>query len=121
MSMSFVKYFNLNSINQCKQFNLTQHIFQFSRSNPMSSQPGYEPCLCYGDILLSFLWSSSIAEKSSVAIPNIKKQLFKSSQNTAPPDVNIPSAVVQNDTKKHDFIRTHFHRATQCDFCGKKV
>lgn len=23
--------------------------------------------------------------------------------------------------KLHDFIRTHFHRATHCDFCTKKV
>ena len=25
------------------------------------------------------------------------------------------------DPKNHKFIRTHFHRATQCDFCGKKI
>lgn len=24
-------------------------------------------------------------------------------------------------SKAHNFIRTHFHRATQCDFCGKKI
>lgn len=23
--------------------------------------------------------------------------------------------------KQHNFIRTHFHRSTQCDFCGKKI
>lgn len=23
--------------------------------------------------------------------------------------------------RQHDFIRTHFHRSTQCDFCGKKI
>lgn len=23
--------------------------------------------------------------------------------------------------RAHDFVRTHFHRATQCDFCGKKI
>lgn len=25
------------------------------------------------------------------------------------------------ERKVHDFIRTHFHRATHCDFCTKKV
>lgn len=24
-------------------------------------------------------------------------------------------------SKQHDFIRTHFQRSTQCDFCGKKI
>lgn len=23
--------------------------------------------------------------------------------------------------KQHDFVRTHFHRTTQCEFCGKKI
>lgn len=23
--------------------------------------------------------------------------------------------------RAHSFVRTHFHRATQCDFCGKKI
>jgi len=32
----------------------------------------------------------------------------------------IPSEEI-TDKKMHDFIRTHFHRATHCDFCTKKV
>lgn len=26
-----------------------------------------------------------------------------------------------NVSKQHDFVRTHFQRSTQCDFCGKKI
>lgn len=36
-----------------------------------------------------------------------------------------PTEKEESDTressKQHDFIRTHFHRSTQCDFCGKKI
>ncbi|XP_035774734.1 PDZ domain-containing protein 8-like [Anopheles albimanus] len=27
----------------------------------------------------------------------------------------------QQQQQPHDFIRTHFHRTTQCDYCGKKI
>lgn len=35
----------------------------------------------------------------------------------------LPTAICIDETlkKSHDFIRTHFHRATNCDFCSKKV
>lgn len=26
-----------------------------------------------------------------------------------------------NASKQHDFVRKHFQRATQCDFCGRKI
>lgn len=31
------------------------------------------------------------------------------------------SSAASGPPKAHNFIRTHFHRATQCDFCGKKI
>jgi hypothetical protein len=32
-----------------------------------------------------------------------------------------PELTQEVGKKQHDFIRTHFHRTTQCEFCGKKV
>lgn len=37
-------------------------------------------------------------------------------------DCSVPGvASTMAASKSHNFIRTHFHRATQCDFCGKKI
>lgn len=29
--------------------------------------------------------------------------------------------ITSNQLRSHSFVRTHFQRATQCDFCGKKI
>lgn len=34
---------------------------------------------------------------------------------------SISPSSLSDTTRQHDFIRTHFHRSTQCDFCGKKI
>ncbi|KAL7744384.1 hypothetical protein ACLKA6_001773 [Drosophila palustris] len=47
---------------------------------------------------------------------------LKSSNNLA--DCAVTSAAITTTQvlpKAHNFIRTHFQRATQCDFCGKKI
>lgn len=35
--------------------------------------------------------------------------------------ISIKSTDTVYQTRAHNFIRTHFQRATQCDFCGKKI
>lgn len=35
--------------------------------------------------------------------------------------ITIINNSLTDTTRQHDFIRTHFHRSTQCDFCGKKI
>lgn len=41
--------------------------------------------------------------------------------NSASLPSSLSSPPPHDTTRQHDFIRTHFHRATQCDFCGKKI
>ncbi|XP_051154052.1 PDZ domain-containing protein 8 isoform X4 [Leptopilina boulardi] len=74
---------------------------------------GFDPILCYGDILLSYGWISTNSQKQTT-----DDSIKKGSGETA------KSQTVTNEEhviKKHDFIRTHFHRATHCDFCTKKI
>lgn len=44
-------------------------------------------------------------------------QFSRSSTDKLDEDKNDPATA----SKQHDFIRTHFQRSTQCDFCGKKI
>lgn len=75
---------------------------------------GFDPTLCYGDILLSYVWES--CRPSDHAGSDAGK---KENAETAKIQ-HIPNEEAM-DRKMHDFIRTHFHRATHCDFCTKKV
>ncbi|XP_046670278.1 PDZ domain-containing protein 8-like isoform X2 [Homalodisca vitripennis] len=73
-----------------------------SSNHPLSSHNGFEPCLCYGDVLLSTCFTAS---QIPVIAPIPTTSL-------APPS---PLCSV------HDFERTHFVKATQCGFCFKKI
>lgn len=75
---------------------------------------GFDPTLCYGDILLSYVWASSQLSDHTINDSGKKEnaEIVKAQQNQNEEVI---------DKKMHDFIRTHFHRATHCDFCTKKV
>ncbi|XP_061383034.1 PDZ domain-containing protein 8 [Danaus plexippus] len=73
---------------------------KFSKSHKLSSHAGFEPCLCFGDALVWWEW-----EGSSPRAPRPRP---------APPRAPLARTT-------HDFVRTHFHRSTQCDFCNKKI
>ncbi|CAL1688589.1 unnamed protein product [Lasius platythorax] len=75
---------------------------------------GFDPTLCYGDILLSYVWES--CRPSNHTISDSGKKDNAETAKIQP----IPNDEVA-DRKMHDFIRTHFHRATHCDFCTKKI
>ncbi|XP_011863518.1 PREDICTED: PDZ domain-containing protein 8 isoform X2 [Vollenhovia emeryi] len=75
---------------------------------------GFDPTLCYGDILLSYIWES--CRPSEHANNDFGKKENAETAKIQP----IPSEEIA-DRKIHDFIRTHFHRATHCDFCTKKI
>ncbi|XP_012061392.1 PREDICTED: PDZ domain-containing protein 8 [Atta cephalotes] len=75
---------------------------------------GFDPTLCYGDILLSYVWES--CQPSDLTVNDIGKKENAETAKIQP----IPSEEI-TDKKIHDFIRTHFHRATHCDFCTKKI
>ncbi|XP_003698665.1 PDZ domain-containing protein 8 isoform X1 [Apis florea] len=74
---------------------------------------GFDPTLCYGDILLSYTWESSYPNRH---IFHMGKKENTEAIKTQPP---LSEEIIEK--KMHDFIRTHFHRATHCDFCTKKI
>ncbi|XP_078045499.1 PDZ domain containing 8 isoform X2 [Augochlora pura] len=75
---------------------------------------GFDPTLCYGDILLSYVWKSSYPNRHTASEPGKKESI-----ETAKTQPALNEEII--DKKMHDFIRTHFHRATHCDFCTKKI
>ncbi|XP_065083846.1 PDZ domain-containing protein 8 isoform X2 [Ochlerotatus camptorhynchus] len=100
-------------------------------NHPLSMQSGFDQNYCYGDVLLSFVWSGSLVANSvsiKSSTENIKKlkliTISKGSTDKADEDKTdgtSETSKVQPGSQPHDFIRTHFHRTTQCDYCGKKI
>ncbi|XP_069677414.1 PDZ domain-containing protein 8 isoform X2 [Periplaneta americana] len=89
-----------------------------SRNHKLSGHSGFEPCLCYGDILLSFLYTGQTGgPPSRPTLSPVKPVPPPSPQLLVPKSEYSP----ESGKKQHDFIRTHFHRTTQCEFCGKKI
>ncbi|XP_076654542.1 PDZ domain containing 8 isoform X2 [Halictus rubicundus] len=75
---------------------------------------GFDPTLCHGDILLSYVWESSYPNRHTASDSGKKESI-----ETAKTQPALNEEII--DKKMHDFIRTHFHRATHCDFCTKKI
>ncbi|CAK9810256.1 PDZ domain-containing protein 8 [Anthophora plagiata] len=75
---------------------------------------GFDPTLCYGDILLSYMWESNYPNRHAVSTSGKK-------ESTETVKAQPPLSEEITEKKMHDFIRTHFHRATHCDFCTKKI
>lgn len=70
---------------------------------------GFEHVFCYGDILLSFVWSHE-------GPPEMKQK-----QTVNPCEEEASTKPQSAFITKHDFVRTQFHRTTHCDFCTKKI
>ncbi|XP_059054169.1 PDZ domain-containing protein 8 isoform X2 [Achroia grisella] len=79
---------------------------KFSKSHKLSSHPGFEPCLCFGDALVWWEWEG---------VGGVRSSSRAATREAAPPRPPKPTRAT------HDFVRTHFHRSTQCDFCNKKI
>ncbi|XP_014369658.2 PDZ domain-containing protein 8 isoform X2 [Papilio machaon] len=79
---------------------------KFSKSHKLSSHAGFEPCLCFGDALVWWEWEGAGGARSSPR---------PATRGAAPRPQHAPARAA------HDFVRTHFHRSTQCDFCNKKI
>ncbi|KAF5281441.1 hypothetical protein FQA39_LY17795 [Lamprigera yunnana] len=103
-------------LNKCSNSLLGHYIRSFSFLPPTSRPPtiqthplmvhsGFEHVFCYGDALLSFVWT---CEEGS-EIKRKAETMHSSSYN----DFVMVT--------KHDFVRTQFHRTTHCDFCSKKI
>ncbi|CAH0600736.1 unnamed protein product [Chrysodeixis includens] len=78
---------------------------KFSKSHKLSSHAGFEPCLCFGDALVWWEWEGLGTTRTSP----------RTSRDPVLPRPPKPART------SHDFVRTHFHRSTQCDFCNKKI
>ena len=91
-----------------------------SVGNSLASHSGFEPCLCFGDVLLSFAFTGSSTNSSSQSVSNTPG----TTNTTGPlpsPSVTLPEIPEVTTDSKHDFVRTHFEKVTQCGFCFKKV
>lgn len=79
----------------------------------LSTQSGFCSSICYGDACIAFDWKSETA-KEKLPEPKTPSKLTPQ-ESLEKLDGEVDSS------KKHEFIRTHFNRSTQCDFCGKKI
>ncbi|TDG42966.1 hypothetical protein AWZ03_010616 [Drosophila navojoa] len=132
------------SLNQClRQIAINPASLLPVKSHPLSNQSGFNPNLCFGDILFGFIWNGNPnATANENTAKNTPKSTSTASQSTASErqqeensaeTASVRSSNVSSDgsvsgvgsatsaSKAHNFIRTHFQRATQCDFCGKKI
>ncbi|XP_066255408.1 PDZ domain-containing protein 8 [Euwallacea similis] len=74
-------------------------------THPLLAHSGFEHVFCFGDALLSFVWTPLECSES---------RRKTSTATDAKTDVT-------GTKSKHDFLRTQFHGTTHCDFCSKKI
>ncbi|XP_034670762.1 PDZ domain-containing protein 8 [Drosophila subobscura] len=133
------------SLNQClRQIALNPASLQAGKMHDLANQSGFNPNLCFGDILFGFSWmgnpnvtlgdppttksgskSHSPArtqfERGGQDEPSSETVSLKSSSTCADSAISSGGSSSASPPRAHSFVRTHFHRATQCDFCGKKI
>ena len=103
-------------------------MYSSPRQNP-PQQPGFDSRLCYGDIVLSFVYRPD--KKSDPSSPPTPEADESDSPDATPslpptlPPVELAQSAIEmvvNESKRqHDFIITHFVNSQLCDFCRKKV
>ncbi|XP_075158335.1 PDZ domain containing 8 [Haematobia irritans] len=125
---------------ECCETSLSQSFKTYELNPPMpedlknhhlSSQSGFNPNLCFGDILFAFTWDGnpnlSVTETPSKHQAKLKSKSITSVDKTDDSGYSDNISIKSTDTiiptqpRAHNFVRTHFQRATQCDFCGKKI
>uniref|UniRef100_A0A1A9VUM5 PDZ domain-containing protein 8 n=1 Tax=Glossina austeni TaxID=7395 RepID=A0A1A9VUM5_GLOAU len=114
-----------------KVYELNPPIPQDLKNHHLSSQSGFNPNLCFGDILLAFTWDGNPNIAINLETPSkqsgkIKAKSVTSLDKTDDSGYSDSISLKSMDTlsvqsRAHNFVRTHFQRATQCDFCGKKI
>ncbi|GAB0088023.1 PDZ domain-containing protein 8 [Sergentomyia squamirostris] len=134
----FLGYLNIpvaSILSECTESTLGHYLKRFSFSapeapsliiDPLAPQSGFESRLCYGDVLISFAWDGGSLVQASPPTGNTTVQSAETSKRGKYSGSRSGSIdKLEEDRidaqKQHNFIRTHFHRATQCDFCGKKI
>lgn len=106
-----------NVLSECSESNLN-YIEKFMlnppevpelSNHPMSTQSGFCSSICFGDMSVAFAWNHEKVDEAK-----------SSPKVTAQSSIERLDVELEN-SKKHDFVRTHFNRSTHCDFCGKKI
>lgn len=96
-----------------------------SRLHKLSSHPGFDESLCYGDITISFVHKPESLSKATE--PKNGETASPSAESDDENDSVVGETVKEKecpdmmDVKTHDFIGTQFKAATLCHFCGKKI
>lgn len=83
-------------------------------NHPLSTQSGFSSSICYGDISISFEWKDDVAKDSAKDKLDETKMMAKLSARGSQDKLDTEAEV----SRKHDFVRTHFTRSTQC---GKNI
>ncbi|KAH8265184.1 hypothetical protein KR026_010819 [Drosophila bipectinata] len=129
------------SLNQClRQIALNPATLQAAKMHTLSNQSGFNPNLCFGDILFGFSWIgnpnvivggskspsparniSTSGDQGGLEIHLSETMSMKSASSMSDTTAVWGSTSAMVIPRAHNFVRTHFHRATQCDFCGKKI
>lgn len=93
-----------------------------SQRNPLSKQPGFDPRLCYGDIVLSFVYHPYDEPQEEVPAEGEeeKEELTEPSfeEGRVRRDVDV---VIYELKRPHDWMRTHFDQERLCDSCRNNV
>ncbi|CRL08055.1 CLUMA_CG020948, isoform A [Clunio marinus] len=100
-----------SNLNYVEKFMLNPPEIPKISEHPLSTQSGFCSSICYGDASIEFSWNQ---ETNNDQIQEKESKMFT---QTFQNKLNIESET----NRKHKFVRTHFNRSTQCDFCGKKI
>ncbi|XP_045131499.1 PDZ domain-containing protein 8-like isoform X9 [Portunus trituberculatus] len=93
-------------------------------SDPLISHKGFNPNLCYGDVMISLTYQPQdrcdvfgrvVLEKNGLSEDE------SMTDGTLSEDDDVPTIQEVAEDRNHDFKRTHFHSATHCNFCRKKI
>lgn len=121
-----------------QQTTLTASLFVYPRQqHVLSKQLGFDPRLCYGDIVLSFVYRPDKMDESPCPSPELDSDELNVSLS-APTSINTSQVGIQpdqvrpsvnivvsdsNDRPQHDFVITqlHLNSVRLCEFCRKKV
>ncbi|KAK3853161.1 hypothetical protein Pcinc_040287 [Petrolisthes cinctipes] len=95
-------------------------------TDSLMSHKGFNPNLCYGDMTLSLTYQPQdrcealgrgIIDRSTHSEDESMTDGTISEEDDI---IGLQETTIGED-RSHEFKRTHFHSATQCDFCKKKI
>ncbi|XP_059490447.1 PDZ domain-containing protein 8 isoform X2 [Neocloeon triangulifer] len=108
------------------------------KPHQLNGHSGFDPSFCFGDALFCFVLVQDSqsqgyipsSTRASFSAKGDAEGLMEASLLNTPIGKDSPahepatpggSVTCADDGTAHDFVRTHFSRTTQCDFCSKKI